>query len=55
LYDELSEKSPHWKRIYPAWRKFRDDQYQWFRVAEYGFDNFAYSPRAKPAAAAPAK
>jgi TRAP-type mannitol/chloroaromatic compound transport system substrate-binding protein len=55
LYDELSEKSPHWKRIYPAWKKFRDEQYQWFRVAEYGFDNFAYSPRSKPAAAAPAK
>ncbi|MDB5811621.1 MAG: putative TRAP-type mannitol/chloroaromatic compound transporter, periplasmic component [Betaproteobacteria bacterium] len=54
LYDELSEKSPHWKRIYPAWKKFRDEQYQWFRVAEYGFDSFAYSPRAKPAAA-PAK
>ncbi len=55
LYDELSEKSPHWKRIYPAWKKFRDEQYQWFRVAEYGFDSFAYSPRAKPAATAPAK
>ena len=55
LYDELSEKSPHWKRIYPAWKKFRDEQYQWFRVAEYGFDNFAYSPRSKPAAGAPAK
>ncbi len=52
LYDELSEKSPHWKRIYPAWKKFRDEQYQWFRVAEYGFDNFAYSPRSKPAAPA---
>jgi TRAP-type mannitol/chloroaromatic compound transport system substrate-binding protein len=25
LYDELSEKSPHWKRIYPGWKKFRDD------------------------------
>jgi TRAP-type mannitol/chloroaromatic compound transport system substrate-binding protein len=54
LYDELAEKSAHWKRIYPGWKKFRDEQYQWFRVAEYGFDNFAYSPRAK-AAAAPAK
>src|SRR5215212_626108 len=54
LYDELSEKSPHWKRIYPAWKKFRDEQYQWFRVAEFGFDSFAYSPRAK-AAATPAK
>jgi TRAP-type mannitol/chloroaromatic compound transport system substrate-binding protein len=54
LYDELAEKSAHWKRIYPGWKKFRDEQYQWFRVAEYGFDNFAYSPRAK-AAATPAK
>ena len=47
LYDELSEKSPHWKRIYPGWKKFRDDQYLWFRVAEYGFDSFAYTPRKK--------
>ena len=54
LYDELSEKSAHWKRIYPGWKKFRDEQYQWFRVAEYGFDNFSYSPRTKPAPA-PAK
>lgn len=46
LYEELSAKSAHWKRIYPAWKKFRDDQYLWFRVAEYSFDTFAYSPRA---------
>ncbi len=24
LYDELMTKSAHWKRIYPAWKKFRD-------------------------------
>ena len=34
LYDELQAKSAHWKRIYPAWKKFRDDQFLWFRVAE---------------------
>ena len=45
LYDELSEKSAHWKRIYPGWKKFRDEQYLWFRVAEFGFDSFAYTPR----------
>jgi len=56
LYGELAAKSKHWARIYPGWKKFRDDQYLWFRVAEYGFDNFAYSrPAAKPTAAAPAK
>ncbi len=50
LYDELSEKSAHWKRIYPGWKKFREDQYMWFRVAEYGFDSFAYTPRKATAA-----
>ena len=51
LYEELKAKSKHWARIYPAWKKFRDDQYLWFRVAEFSFDNFAYSrPAAKPAA-----
>ncbi|MCC6533083.1 MAG: TRAP transporter substrate-binding protein [Burkholderiales bacterium] len=52
LYDELAQKSKHWARIYPVWKKFRDDQYLWFRVAEFGFDNFAYSrPAPKPAPA----
>jgi TRAP-type mannitol/chloroaromatic compound transport system substrate-binding protein len=56
LYDELAPKSKHWARIYPGWKKFRDDQYLWFRVAEFGFDNFAYTrPAAKPAAKAPDK
>ena len=50
LYEELGQKSKHWARIYPAWKKFRDDQYLWFRVAEFGFDNFAYTRSAqKPA------
>jgi TRAP-type mannitol/chloroaromatic compound transport system substrate-binding protein len=52
LYKELSQKSKHWARIYPQWKKFRDDQYLWFRVAEFGFDNFAYTrPVQKPVAA----
>jgi TRAP-type mannitol/chloroaromatic compound transport system substrate-binding protein len=51
LYDELGRRSAHWARIYPGWKKFRDDQYLWFRVAEFAFDNFAYTrPMPKPAA-----
>ncbi|HLS85684.1 MAG TPA: TRAP transporter substrate-binding protein [Burkholderiales bacterium] len=46
LYDELAAKSPHWKRIYGPWSKFRDDQYLWFRVAENTFENFVYAQRA---------
>jgi TRAP-type mannitol/chloroaromatic compound transport system substrate-binding protein len=56
LYDEMAQKSKHWARIYPGWKKFRDDQYLWFRVAEYQYDSYSYTkPAAKPAAAAPAK
>jgi len=46
LYGELAARSKHWAGIYPGWKKFRDDQYLWFRVAEYGFDSYAYSSRA---------
>ena len=42
LYDELMAKSEHWKRIYPAWKKFRDDEFLWFRVAESTYDNYAF-------------
>jgi TRAP-type mannitol/chloroaromatic compound transport system substrate-binding protein len=42
LYDELMTKSEHWKRIYPQWKKFRDEQFLWFRVAESTYDNYAF-------------
>ncbi|HWI14215.1 MAG TPA: TRAP transporter substrate-binding protein [Burkholderiales bacterium] len=43
LYEEFSAKSPEFKKIYAAWRKFRDDQFLWFRVAENTYDNYVYS------------
>jgi TRAP-type mannitol/chloroaromatic compound transport system substrate-binding protein len=42
VYAELMSKSAHWKRIYPAWKKFRDDQFLWFRVAEGTYDNYVF-------------
>jgi TRAP-type mannitol/chloroaromatic compound transport system substrate-binding protein len=42
LYGELQAKSEHWKRIYPQWKKFRDDQFLWFRVAESTYDNYVF-------------
>ena len=42
LYDELMSKSEHWKRIYPEWKKFRDEQFLWFRVAESTYDNYSF-------------
>jgi TRAP-type mannitol/chloroaromatic compound transport system substrate-binding protein len=45
LYDELAAKNPRFKKIYDNWRKFRDDQLQWFAVAENRFDNFMQATR----------
>ena len=43
LYDELGAKYPEFKKIYEPWRKFRDDEFLWFRVAENSYDNFMYN------------
>jgi TRAP-type mannitol/chloroaromatic compound transport system substrate-binding protein len=45
LYDELMDKSAHWKRIYPGWKKFRDEQFLWFRVAEGTYENYAFTSK----------
>jgi TRAP-type mannitol/chloroaromatic compound transport system substrate-binding protein len=43
LYDEFAAKNAKFKTVYEPWRKFRDDQYLWFRVAELTYENFAFS------------
>jgi TRAP-type mannitol/chloroaromatic compound transport system substrate-binding protein len=43
LYVELADKSPEFKAIFPAWSRYRDEQYLWFRTAENSFDNFVFS------------
>jgi TRAP-type mannitol/chloroaromatic compound transport system substrate-binding protein len=53
VYAEESEKNPKFKKVYDSWKKFRDDQILWFRVAEQNFDNFMAT--ADQAKAAPAK
>jgi len=42
VYAELGKKSAHWKRVYPDWKKYRDDQFLWFRVAESTYDNYSF-------------
>lgn len=43
LYAELSARSPHFKRIFEGWSRFRSDQFLWFRVAESTYDNFVFT------------
>ncbi|MGE5337333.1 MAG: TRAP transporter substrate-binding protein [Gemmatimonadota bacterium] len=40
VYADLNAKNPNWKKIYPDWVKFRNDEVLWFRVCEREFDNF---------------
>lgn len=53
VYEELKAKSKHWAQIYPEWKKFRDEQFLWFRAAESTYDSYAFNSRVgaeKPAA-----
>ena len=44
---DLSAKSPDFRRVFDAMRTFRGDEYLWFQVAEYTFDNFMIRARAR--------
>ena len=47
LYDEISAKNPAFKKLYEHSRAFRNEEYLWWQVAEYTFDNFMIRARAK--------
>lgn len=55
VYDDLAGKSAHFKRIYPDWKKFRDDQFAWFRVTEHSFDSYVFHSKIGRAASAQKK
>jgi TRAP-type mannitol/chloroaromatic compound transport system substrate-binding protein len=40
VYDEFATKNAKFKKVYDSWKKFRNEQIQWFAVAESRFDNF---------------
>jgi TRAP-type mannitol/chloroaromatic compound transport system substrate-binding protein len=54
VYEETSATNPRFKKVYEPWKKFRDEEIQWFRVAEQTFDNFMVRATT-PAAAGAAK
>ena len=43
VYDELGQKSAHFKKIYDSMVKFRGDELLWFQVCEKGYDDFMYT------------
>ena len=47
IYDEISAKNADFKKMYDSLRDFRNEEYLWFQVAEYGFDTFMIRTRAR--------
>jgi TRAP-type mannitol/chloroaromatic compound transport system substrate-binding protein len=47
LYDEISAKNADFKKLYESMRAFRNEEYLWFQVAEYTFDNFMIRARSR--------
>jgi TRAP-type mannitol/chloroaromatic compound transport system substrate-binding protein len=47
LYAEISAQNPKFKKIHDAHMAFRNDEYLWWQVAEFTFDNFMIRARAR--------
>jgi TRAP-type mannitol/chloroaromatic compound transport system substrate-binding protein len=47
IYDELSGQNGNFKKVHDAYMTFRNDEYLWWQVAEYSYDNFLIRQRAK--------
>ncbi|MGL4496802.1 MAG: ABC transporter substrate-binding protein, partial [Beijerinckiaceae bacterium] len=47
LYTETAAKNAAFKKVYDNFAAFRNDEYLWFQVAEYTFDNFMIRARAR--------
>jgi TRAP-type mannitol/chloroaromatic compound transport system substrate-binding protein len=45
LYDQLGADNPRFKKLADSYLSFRADQYLWWQVAEYSFDNFMIRQR----------
>nr|WP_246333585.1 TRAP transporter substrate-binding protein [Aureimonas mangrovi] len=46
LYRQLDETNENWKKIFDPWNEFRTQSYEWFRVAEFTNDSYAYAQQA---------
>src|SRR5262249_579923 len=46
-YADMGNKSGEGKGIDPGWKKFRDDQLSWFRVAESTYDQYMLTSKVK--------
>ena len=47
VYAETSAKNPIFKKMHDSYFAYRNDQYLWWQVAEYTYDNFMIRQRAR--------
>jgi TRAP-type mannitol/chloroaromatic compound transport system substrate-binding protein len=47
LYEEEASKNTSFKKIYEPWKKFRNDQFLWNKVAEQTLSSFMFSNSVK--------
>ena len=47
VYREIAAQDANFQRLHDAYIAFRNDQYLWWQVAEYPYDNFLIRQRTK--------
>ena len=47
VYAEISEKNANFKKVHDQYMAFRGDQYLWWQVAEFNYDNFMVRQRSR--------
>jgi TRAP-type mannitol/chloroaromatic compound transport system substrate-binding protein len=47
LLEEHASRSARFRKVWESYRPFRDDQFQWFRIAEASYANFAFTAAAQ--------
>jgi TRAP-type mannitol/chloroaromatic compound transport system substrate-binding protein len=43
MYAAIAAENPQFRKIYEPWNRFREDIQMWWRVAEFGYDQFVLS------------
>ncbi|MEM6716756.1 MAG: ABC transporter substrate-binding protein, partial [Cyanobacteria bacterium P01_C01_bin.147] len=43
LYEELASENESYRKVFDAWKTFREDSNRWFSAAELGFNSFAFA------------
>ena len=47
LYEETAAQNPRFRKLWASYKPYRDEQFQWFRVAENNYENFAFAAAAQ--------